>query len=155
MGCNGGWLPVAWQYLTDHGIPSNSCLPYTSGNGNTGSCPGKCADGSAPTFYKAKNPQSYPSASEMKMAIMEGGPIESAFTVYQDFMNYKSGVYIQHSDVEMGGHAIKVVGWGVDNGVDYFIVYNSWGTDWGMNGLFWIGTNQCGIDQNGYAGEAA
>jgi len=64
----------------------------------------------------------------------------------------KSGVYVQTSKQLMGGHAIKIVGWGHDeaSGLDYWQVYNSWGTSWGMDGQFWIrrGTNECGIEYN-------
>lgn len=104
-------------------------------------------------FYKASRIFALDTPDKIRAAIMTGGPVESAFTVYKDFMSYKSGVYIQHSDQVMGGHAIKIIGWGVDKGVDYFIVDNSWGAAWGMAGRFWIGTNQCGIGGQGYAGE--
>jgi len=42
------------------------------------------------------------------------GPIETCFDVYEDFMSYQSGVYIQKSLEYVGGHCIKVLGWGVD-----------------------------------------
>ena len=34
----------------------------------------------------------------------------------------------------MGGHAIRILGWGVENGTPYWLVGNSWNTDWGDNG---------------------
>jgi len=40
--------------------------------------------------------------------------METAFTVYSDFMNYESGVYVHHTGAVEGGHAIKILGWGVD-----------------------------------------
>jgi cathepsin B len=105
-------------------------------------------------FYRAAKIFALDTPKKIKAAILTGGPVESAFTVYKDFMSYKSGVYIQHSNVEMGGHAIKIIGWGkTDKGVDYFIVDNSWGADWGMNGRFWIQVDQCGIGKQGYAGD--
>ena len=45
---------------------------------------------------------------------MKDGPVEAAFTVYSDFENYKSGVYKSTSSKQLGGHAIRIVGWGVD-----------------------------------------
>jgi hypothetical protein len=39
---------------------------------------------------------------------------------------------------ELGGHAIKILGWGVMNNVDYWIVANSWNPDWGLEGFFLI-----------------
>merc|ERR1712045_422885 len=75
MGCNGGWHPVAWSYLQSHGIPTQTCTPYTSGGGNTGSCSSTCANGSAPTFYKADNLGALDSPSAIQMEVMKGGPV--------------------------------------------------------------------------------
>jgi len=71
--------------------------------------------------------------------------------VYQDFMNYKSGVYKYTSGGLLGGHAVKMVGWGSENGVDYWICANSWSTKWGEQGFFRIKTGECNIDQAVYA----
>ena len=43
---------------------------------------------------------------------MANGPVETGFTVYEDFMNYSSGIYKRKSNVVLGGHAVKIVGWG-------------------------------------------
>ncbi len=58
--------------------------------------------------------------------IMKNGPVESSFTVYADFPSYKSGVYQHVSGSELGGHAIKILGWGVENNTKYWLVANSW-----------------------------
>merc|ERR1719346_565387 len=50
----------------------------------------------------------------MQQAIMAGGPMEVAFTVYSDFENYDSGIYHHVHGLPVGGHAVKVVGWGVE-----------------------------------------
>jgi len=83
------------------------------------------------------------------------GSIQVAFTVYQDFLAYKSGVYIYQSGPALGGHAVKVIGWGVENNVPYWQVANSWNTDWGNNGFFKIrrGTDECGIEDDMTAGK--
>jgi len=60
-----------------------------------------------------------------------------------------SGVYIRTENATyIGGHAVKLIGWGVEHGVDYWLLVNSWGTSWGDKGLFKIrrGTNECMID---------
>ena len=53
-----------------------------------------------------------------------------------------------------GGHAVKIIGWGVEEGVDYWLVANSWNEDWGDKGLFKIkrGNNECGIESRISAG---
>merc|ERR1711959_492569 len=57
---------------------------------------------------------------EIRKAIMAGGPMEVAFTVYADFENYVSGIYHHVTGGQVGGHAVKVVGWGVDSGTKYW-----------------------------------
>jgi cathepsin B len=58
--------------------------------------------------------------------------METAFTVYSDFMNYKSGVYHHVSGTMEGGHAVKILGWGHEEDMDYWLCANSWGTSWGI-----------------------
>jgi cathepsin B len=74
---------------------------------------------------------------------MTYGPVEAGFTVYSDFFTYKSGVYHHVSGGVAGGHAIKILGWGVENNIPYWLAANSWNVDWGDNGYFkiWRGTN--------------
>jgi cathepsin B len=81
-------------------------------------------------------------------AIMAGGPVETAFTVYEDFSNYVSGIYHHVTGDEEGGHAVRIVGWGVDGGVKYWKVANSWNPYWGEKGYFRIkrGNNEAGIE---------
>jgi cathepsin B len=154
-GCQGGYLQNAWQFMAGTGVVTNNCDPYTSQNGNVAPCPSSCVDSSninTKYFVNANSIQTLTDAPSMQTAIMKNGPVEAAFSVYQDFFSYTSGVYVHTSGQLMGGHAIKIVGWGVDtsSNQDYWIVYNSWGTSWGMNGLFWIlrGANECGIESN-------
>merc|ERR1712087_640875 len=43
-GCGGGFFRAAWQYLTDTGIVTDACMPYTAGNGHAPRCGHKCVD---------------------------------------------------------------------------------------------------------------
>ena len=70
--------------------------------------------------------------------IMEGGPVETAFTVYTDFEDYDGGIYQHTTGTMAGGHAVKFVGWGVEDGVKYWKVANSWNPYWGEDGFFRI-----------------
>jgi len=76
--------------------------------------------------------------------------METSFNVYSDFMNYASGIYKHTSGYLEGGHAVKILGWGVEGGVNYWICANSWGTSWGEKGYFRIAYGECGIDSTVY-----
>ena len=75
---------------------------------------------------------------DIKQFIMEGGPCEAAFTVYSDFENYDTGIYHHVTGKAVGGHAVRIVGWGVEKGVKYWKVANSWNKYWGESGFFRI-----------------
>jgi cathepsin B len=96
-GCNGGYMNLSWQYLQNTGVVSEKCFPYGSTSGTAPACASKCADGSAFKKYKCKkNSIVHPtSVADIKTELTKG-PVEGAFTVYDDFFNYKSGVY-QHT----------------------------------------------------------
>tara|TARA_B100000795_G_scaffold257660_1_gene231084 strand:+ start:106 stop:420 length:315 start_codon:yes stop_codon:yes gene_type:complete len=86
----------------------------------------------------------------MQKEILQNGPIEVAFFVYSDFQTYSSGIYHRTASSEgpMGGHAVRILGWGTQAGEDYWLVANSWSPQWGEKGFFKIrrGTNECGIE---------
>jgi cathepsin B len=83
-------------------------------------------------------------------AIMTGGPVETAFDVYSDFENYAGGIYHHVAGDNVGGHAVKMVGWGVEDGTKYWKVANSWNPYWGEKGYFRIkrGNNEGGIEDS-------
>jgi cathepsin B len=153
MGCNGGILSWAWSYLQNTGAVTDACTPYVSGDGVVPACPKTCADGSPRLKYKCAGNSvvkaSGPAAIQSE--IFANGPVETGFDVYEDFFNYKSGIYVYTSGAKAGGHAVKIIGWGNSNGVNYWICANSWGESWGMNGFFEIAFGQCGIDAATYA----
>jgi cathepsin B len=88
--------------------------------------------------------------------IFLNGPVTGAFTVYEDFTAYKSGVYKHVFGDELGGHAISIVGYGVDekSGLPYWKCKNSWNILWGDGGYFKIlrGVDECGIESSVSAG---
>jgi cathepsin B len=97
------------------------------------------------------------SVAKIQQDMMQYGSVTGAFTVYADFPTYKSGVYHHTTGSFLGGHAIKIFGWGTENGEDYWLVANSWNPTWGDKGTFKIrrGTNECGIEGMVTAGTAA
>uniref|UniRef100_A0A8C8HXG0 Cathepsin B n=1 Tax=Oncorhynchus tshawytscha TaxID=74940 RepID=A0A8C8HXG0_ONCTS len=133
MGCNGGYPSAAWDFWTTEGLVTGGL--YDS--------------------HVGKNSYSLPSEEQQIMTeLLKNGPVEGAFTVYEDFLLYKSGVYQHVSGSAVGGHAIKVLGWGEEGGTPYWLAANSWNTDWGENGFFKIlrGKDHCGIESEMVAG---
>uniref|UniRef100_A0A8C2SPQ5 Cathepsin B n=2 Tax=Coturnix japonica TaxID=93934 RepID=A0A8C2SPQ5_COTJA len=182
MGCNGGYPSGAWRYWTERGLVSGGlydshvgCRPYTippcehhvngsrppctGEGGETPRCSRHCEPGYSPSYKEDKHYgiTSYGvprSEKEIMAEIYKNGPVEGAFIVYEDFLMYKSGVYQHVSGEQVGGHAIRILGWGVDNGTPYWLAANSWNTDWGDNGFFKIlrGEDHCGIESEIVAG---
>lgn len=152
LGCSGGYMNRAWAYLESSGVVSESCFPYSAGSGKAPSCQSKCTDGAAWKKYTCKKGTTvHPmTVAAIQSEINAHGPVEGAFTVYQDFFNYKSGVYHHVSGGVAGGHAIKVLGWGVENGDAYWLCANSWGKSWGIDGFFKIRQGDSGINQQIY-----
>ena len=88
---------------------------------------------------------------------MTNGPVEAAFSVYSDFETYVNGVYSHKTGTPLGGHAVRILGWGVDaaTSTPYWLVANSWNSDWGEKGFFRIkrGNDECGIESQIVAGK--
>jgi len=73
--------------------------------------------------------------------------------VYNNFMSLRNQIYTEATGSRMGGHAVNLMGYGVDAGTKYWLVQNSWGTDgWGNNGFGRVlrGTNLVGIETEAY-----
>jgi len=154
-GCSGGEPVTAFRYIAQYGLPSSACVPYVSGkNGQVPECPSTCTNGGAMKLYYASllSLRWHLMLDGIMESIYTEGPVEACFTVYSDFMYYKSGVYTHVSGTELGGHCIVLLGWGTTStGVDYWIAQNSWGHAWGdLGGFFWIkrGVNECGIEDS-------
>lgn len=89
----------------------------------------------------------------IKTQILQYGPVVTGIYVYPDLMHYRSGIYVHDGNAQhMGAHAIAIVGWGHDakSKKDYWIVRNSWGTQWGEKGYFraamWPDNKGVGLD---------
>ena len=78
------------------------------------------------------------------------GPVQAGFFPGDDFFNYKQGIYIHKEGFINPGHSVKIIGWGVENGTNYWLCVNSWNDDWGDNGTFKIirGINHLDIESN-------
>ncbi|XP_056849361.1 cathepsin B-like protease 3 isoform X1 [Raphanus sativus] len=168
-GCDGGYPIAAWQYFSYSGVVTEECDPYFDQTGcshpgcepayPTPTCMRKCVSGnqlwgeskhySVSTYVVKSNPL------DIMAEIYKNGPVEVSFTVYEDFAHYKSGVYKHITGSDIGGHAVKLIGWGTtDDGEDYWLLANQWNRSWGDDGYFMIrrGTNECGIEDEPVGG---
>jgi cathepsin B len=127
----------------------------------TPKCTNTCSDSNYGGQYStdkimAKSHYSVKGIENMQRELMEKGTLSVALQVYEDFEAYTGGVYQHTTGKYLGGHAVKMIGWGVDNGTPYWLCVNSWNYGWGEQGLFRIlrGSNECGIEGSVVAGDA-
>lgn len=74
--------------------------------------------------------------------ILKEKPLVSVMAVYQSFLHYRRGVYHPlENDPFVGFHCIAVVGYDDDLGA--WLIRNSWGRDWGMDGYAWVKYGTC------------
>jgi cathepsin L len=145
MGCDGGLMTQAMQYIISNGgIDSEASYPYTA---EDGTCHYKSADNSATlsSFVNVKTGSEDDLQEKTHL-----GPVSVAIDASQNsFQFYSSGVYYEPacSSTQLD-HGVLSIGWGVDGTTPYWIVKNSWGTEWGLNGYIWMSRNKnnnCGI----------
>jgi len=149
-------LPNCDHHTTGQYTPCTD-LPSYPTPACTKACDTQSTENTTYAVDKHKSATSYGVSSnvaQIQTEIMTYGPVEASFSVYQDFETYVSGVYVHTSGAYVGGHAVKIIGWGTDTGQDYWTVANSWNADWGEQGFFRIlrGVNECGIEGSIVAG---
>lgn len=155
--CQGGDLEQAWKFLQEKGTVTESCVPYLNKNDiKVKICTQNCLDGKRKLYILSKEYKKFNNSDEIKLEIFTNGPIMTGFEVYLDFLVYKSGVYTKTENSEfLGGHAVKIIGWGEENGVKFWIAKNTWGSSWGENGFFRFKINHCcQFEENGITGYA-
>jgi len=131
--CTRGYIQQAWKHYQDNKFLVENCLPYTFGKSLE--CNPKCSK-VVDNSNKFMGVCGLNDVQSIKREILQNGPVAAMITVYDDFLTYKSGIYDQshHTYSYAGSHTIKVIGWGEENNVKYWIIENSWGSDWGEDG---------------------
>lgn len=152
LGCNGGLYNYAWNYSATHPIESEPNYPYTSGTTmKSGSC---MYDSTKGLFGASSHVVVGTTTNEIMTAIFQQPQSVSVEADTAYFQTYTSGVLTCASCCGANlDHAIVAVGWGNDPTYGgYYIVRNSWGTGWGMQGYVNIGQAAypgiCGINMD-------
>jgi len=154
--CQAYPFPVCDHHVTGKYAPCSASAEFS-----TPSCSSACDSNSTYAVPYTSDKKMFASSysiaadvTQIQAEILKNGPVEASFTVYADFPQYKSGVYQYTTGDELGGHAIKILGWGTEGGVNYWLVANSWNEDRGEAGFFKIrrGTDECGIEDGIVAG---
>jgi len=147
-GCAGGDMDSAFKYLESHRVCSEDSYGYKqmSGACQEDTCSEVIPQGGVIGF------KDVPANDEH--ALMEAvaqQPVSIAVQANQkSFKMYNSGILTQSCAAQVD-HAVLLVGYGTEDGVDYWKIKNSWGATWGEDGYVRIqrgvaGDGQCGID---------
>jgi len=144
LGCNGGMFDRAFSYTESHPLELESEYPYIAkSHGLFGCAYDKSKGVVAATKYADVK---HGDAEQLKASITLGPTSVAIEADKATFQQYKTGVITSAACGTQLDHAVLAVGYGTENGEDYFLVKNSWATVWGDQGYVKIGTkNVCGI----------
>jgi len=148
-GCYGGYPGIGIKHVIDNGgIDTEESYPFMAENGVCHFDPNNVGA----TFTTVNGIQRY-NETELTFGVGLMGPFSTCIDATgQAFMQYKSGIYSNPDcDVDNLDHAVLTVGYGNEDGQDYWLVKNSWGAYWGDKGYFKMArnaNNMCGIASN-------
>jgi C1A family cysteine protease len=146
-GCEGGLMDYAFQYMMDKQQGNDATeqrYPYTATDGT-------CS-------FNIKNTAYVPVTSytdiesgneeDLKDATANVGPISIAVDANSGWQSYTGGIFKpSFCNPNHLNHGVAIVGYGTENGQEYWIIRNSWGESWGEGGYIRIayGSNICGL----------
>jgi len=157
-GCEGGDPTAAYSWIQSNGITDDTCQNYQAKDLSctpihvcqTCTPDGACtAVPNPPTYHVTQHGQVQGEVAMMQELYLRG-PIAATIAVTPALENYTTGVFVDKTGTKSLDHSVSIAGWGVDNGVKYWIVRNSWGTYWGEGGWARIvkGIDNLGIEAN-------
>ncbi|CAM6089528.1 unnamed protein product [Calypogeia fissa] len=147
FGCNGGLPSQAFEYVRYRGgLDTEESYPYKAEDYTCTFDPKNVGA----TVYDVVN-ITEGAEYELKDAVGFSRPVSVCYEVVNDFYLYVGGVYTStncHDRTDTVNHAVLAVGYDVaEDGMPYWIIKNSWGLDWGVDGYFnmEMGKNMCGV----------
>jgi len=152
MACYGGWYYSAWDYFKTHEAETEGDYPYTSGNGGWSTCEYDSSKG-------VTNVSSYAAVTSNDPDSLKAALVNQPVSVAIEadklvFQFYTEGVITSSSCGTTLDHAVLAVGYGTEDGTEYFLVKNSWASTWGDQGYVKIGVASgsgiCGINEEPY-----
>jgi cathepsin F len=148
QGCNGGYMEGAYKYLIEAGGIMSEEDYYYRGFDDECSFNKQQVKAKLKSFTMVKSENE----EDIKRILYEKGPLSVAFNAEEGLYKYVGGIvdFVKQEDCPpVLNHAVLLVGYGNENGKDYWIVKNSWGEDWGEKGYFRIsrGKATCGINK--------
>jgi len=139
-------MTQAMEYIINNkGLDTEASYPYTA---QDGTCQFNAANVGATLTGMVNITSGDENDLQQKVSL---GPVSVAIDAsHSSFQFYSSGVYNEpECSSQSLDHGVLAVGWGAtSNGTAYWIVKNSWGTSWGINGFIWMArnsNNMCGI----------
>jgi hypothetical protein len=141
--CGGGWMPAAYEVFAGYGAVLEECSPYYASDGHpcTQESCGPVAWITDPGYVSIPN-----TVEQIKQTIYDTGPVVTAFFAHDNFSGYTSGCY-DDDYYDPPNHAMLIVGWDdfACGGDGAWIVKNSWGVSWGVDGYGYIKYGVCSI----------
>ena len=132
LGCNGGQPDSAFKYMINNGQCTEESYPYKAGVTKTAGTCQKCVS-SGVSFSSCYDVKPNDQVS-LKGAVAKQ-PVSIAIEAStRYFQSYSGGILDSAECGTTLNHAVEIVSYGTDNGVDYWTVRNSWGPNWGENG---------------------
>lgn len=174
--CHGGYHTGVYELIQQFGyIPYDTCTPYVacSDESTEGFCKHVDTTCKADNICKTCNTFSsfggfcaeidqFPNATVAEYGMIESGDCDAIMAeIYargpvaatinaEPILEYKGGVFADHSASKSTNHIVSIVGWGTDeeSGKKFWIVRNSWGHYWGEMGYFRVemGSNLLGLE---------
>lgn len=136
QGCGGGWSSTVYDHYILFGAVDEACMPYQADD----QVP--CTEDQCDIIANVNSYRDIPNdVNAIKNALMQG-PVSTTFTVYDDFFGYTGGCY-EHPGGDPINHLVCIIGWDdrMCDGEGAWIVKNSWGPGWGLDGFFYIKYN--------------